>query len=95
MECLRRCAVGKPVVIEETFPLSCSAADEEKFLRDSKKIACGWLGHYDGCSLKDFDMLERAGKLTLSEAIYREWDRLFVKLKPEFAPADRSTEKQH
>jgi Cellulase (glycosyl hydrolase family 5) len=86
MECLRQCAVGKPVVIEETFPLSCNAAEEEKFLRESKQFACGWLGHYDGCSLKDFDRLERAGKLTLSQAIYREWERMFVKLKPQFAP---------
>ncbi len=85
-EALRQCAVGKPVVIEETFPLSCNSAEEEKFLRDSKATACGWLGHYDGCSLKDFDALEREGKLTLPQAIYREWARLFVKLKPEFAP---------
>ncbi|MDE3067831.1 MAG: cellulase family glycosylhydrolase [Verrucomicrobiota bacterium] len=90
MEALRKCAVGKPVVIEETFPLSCSAAEEEAFLCDSKKFACGWMGHYDGCSPKDFDTLEREGKLTLSEAIYREWERLFVKLKPEFAPTDAS-----
>ena len=86
MEGLRKCAVDKPVVIEETFPLRCDSAQLENFLRDSKRIACGWMGHYDGCSLQDFDSLERAGKLTLPQAIYREWARLFVKLKPEFAP---------
>ncbi len=86
MEGLRRCAVGKPVVIEETFPLSCSASEEEKFLRDSKAIACGWIGHYDGQDLEDFRALEQAGKLTLAQSIYRSWQRLFVKLKPEFAP---------
>jgi len=85
---LRKCAVGKPVVIEETFPLRCDSAQLEEFLRDSEKIACGWIGHYDGCSLKDFDTLEREGKLTLAQAIYREWARLFVKLKPGFAPED-------
>jgi Cellulase (glycosyl hydrolase family 5) len=88
MEALRKCAAGKPVVVEETFPLSCSAEAEEEFLRDSKKIACGWIGHYDGDSLKDFDALARAGKLTLPQSIYREWERLFVKLKPDFAPED-------
>ena len=88
MECLRKCAVGKPVLIEETFPLSCSAAEEETFLRSSKKIACGWLGHYDGESLQDFDALARAGNLTPEQSIYREWERLFVKLKPEFAPGN-------
>lgn len=95
MEALRQCAAGKPVVIEETFPLSCSAAEEETFLRDSKQIACGWLGHYDGCSLQDFDALEREGKLTPTETVYREWERLFVKLKPEFAPADKSAGERH
>jgi hypothetical protein len=32
------------------------------------------------------DALEHAGKLTLPQAIYREWQRLFVRLKPEFSP---------
>src|SRR5207247_4564345 len=52
MEALRKCAVEKPVVIEETFPLSCSSAEEETFLRESKEIACGWIGHYDGLALQ-------------------------------------------
>ena len=65
MEALRKCSVRKPVVIEETFPLSCSSAEEETFLRESKEIACGWIGHYDGLALQDFAALERAGKLTL------------------------------
>ncbi|MHB8520601.1 MAG: cellulase family glycosylhydrolase [Limisphaerales bacterium] len=86
LESLRHFAVGKPVVIEETFPLSCSAAELEEFLRASQAIACGWIGHYDGNSLEDFGVLERAGKLTISQSIYREWLRLFVRLKPEFAP---------
>ncbi len=86
MEGLQRCAVGKPVVIEETFPLRCDSTQLEKFLRDSKEVACGWMGHYDGCSMQDFDSLERAGKLTLPQSVYREWARLFVKLKPELAP---------
>jgi len=36
LESLRHFAVGKPVVIEETFPLSCSAAELEEFLRASR-----------------------------------------------------------
>lgn len=83
MDALRRCAVGKPVVIEETFPLSCSAAEEETFLRESKGAACGWLGHYDGLTLKDYAALERAGKLTPGQGMYRAWEALFVKLRPQ------------
>jgi hypothetical protein len=48
MEGLRQFAVGKPVVIEETFPLSCGPVELEEFLRASREIACGWIGHYDG-----------------------------------------------
>jgi hypothetical protein len=86
MECLHQFAVGKPVVIEETFPLSCTPAELEDFLRQSRAIACGWIGHYDGLSLEKMDALERAGKLTPGQAAYREWLRMFVRLKPDFAP---------
>ncbi len=84
MTALRKCAVGKPIVIEETFPLSCSAQQEERFLLQSRKFACGWLGHYDGLTLSDYAKLQRQGKLTIPEAIYQSWQQLFVKLKPRF-----------
>jgi hypothetical protein len=83
-EALRQVAVGKPVVIEETFALSCSTPELEKFMRWSRQFACGWVGHYDGVPLKELDALEREKKITISQAIYRDWLRLFVKLKPEF-----------
>src|SRR2546430_3374401 len=68
---LRQFAVGKPVVIEETFPLSCSTAELEEFLRASREFACGWLGHYDGAPLEELDALERAGQLTIEQALWR------------------------
>lgn len=86
MECLKRFAVGKPVVIEETFPLSCGVEQLETFLRDSRESACGWLGHYDGQPPVEIDGLEKGGKMTPKQAIYREWLRLFVRLTPEFSP---------
>ncbi len=84
LESLKQFAVGKPVVIEETFPLNCSPAELEDFLRDSRTIACGWLGHYDGDSLESLDQTASAGTLTPAQAMYREWLRLFVRLKPTF-----------
>jgi len=84
MVVLRKCAVGKPVVIEETFPLSCSAAEEERFLLKSRAIACGWLGHYDGYTLQDYARLAAKHRLSIGQAIYREWEQMFVKLKPRF-----------
>lgn len=86
MEGLRKFAVGKPVVIEETFPLSCDSAQLETFLRNSREIACGWIGHYAGQSLDDLDALDRAGKITPAQSMFRAWLRLFVKLTPKFNP---------
>jgi len=86
MVALRQCAVGKPVVIEETFPLSCDGAQLEAFLRASREVACGWIGHYDGQPPEELDALARANRQTIAQAIYREWQRMFSRLKPEFAP---------
>jgi hypothetical protein len=41
-------AVGKPVVIEETSGLYCSAQEFEEFIKQSKSMASGWLGFYTG-----------------------------------------------
>jgi hypothetical protein len=90
MECLRHFAVGKPVVIEETFPLSCGVEQLDEFLHASREIACGWIGHYDGNTIEELDALERAGKLTMARSVYRSWLRLFVRLTPKFTfAADR------
>jgi hypothetical protein len=76
-------AVGKPVVIEETFNLSCSPAEVEDFLRRSRALACGWMGHFDGWSIEESEALQRDKKLTMSQAFYLEWMRLFQRLGPE------------
>lgn len=47
-ETLRGFAVGKPIVIEETFPLQCSMAEFSDFVRDSRDVAAGWIGFYWG-----------------------------------------------
>lgn len=45
---LREFAEGKPVVIEETFPLKCSPKEFETFLTRSRDHAAGWIGFYWG-----------------------------------------------
>ena len=85
-EALQRVTAGKPVVIEETFALSCSTPELENFLRGSRQRACGWIGHYDGTPLEELDALEREKKITIAQAIMRDWLKLFVKSKPEFVP---------
>jgi hypothetical protein len=66
---LKKFCVGKPVVIEETFNLACSSEEVLHFLRNSRPMACGWLGHYDA--------LKAAGKLTMAQAIWRAWLDVF------------------
>ncbi len=80
---LKKFCVGKPVVIEETFNLSCSSEEVLQFLRDSRAHACGWLGHYDGLTAADYDALKAAGKLTIPQAIWRAWLDVFCQFAPE------------
>ena len=79
---IKRFAVGKPLVIEETFNLACSAAEIEDFIERSRPIACGWMGHYDGMTIEPSKEARRKGTLTMSQAIYLDWMELFKKLSP-------------
>jgi len=80
---LEKFAVGKPVVIEETFPLACSTAELGEFIKRSRGTACGWMGHYDGMTPERLEGLKKEKPLTISQALYLEWLQLFRKLKPE------------
>jgi hypothetical protein len=79
---LKGFAVGKPLVIEETFPLTCPASDLEQFLLKSRGIACGWVGHYGGQTIESFEALERSKEITIAQALMLDWLKLFRKLKP-------------
>lgn len=67
-------AVGKPVVIEETFPLKCSIEDFERFIDGSKKHAAGWIGFYWG---KPPEELRRSN--TIPDAMMLGWLTFFQK----------------
>jgi hypothetical protein len=67
-------AVGKPVLIEETFPLACSSEELEQFIEGSKKHAAGWTGFYWG---KPPEELRRSN--TISDALTLGWLELFEK----------------
>ena len=45
---LKGFSVGLPVVIEETFPLSCSIQEFRQFIEESRMSASGWIGFYWG-----------------------------------------------
>lgn len=48
IETLRGFDVGKPVVIEEMFPLRCSMDELKQFIERSRDHADGWIGFYWG-----------------------------------------------
>ena len=65
-------AVGKPVVIEEIFPLASSLKELEDFIERSNKHAAGWIGFYWG---KPPDELRRSKRI--SDALMLGWLELF------------------
>jgi len=66
--------IGKPVVIEETFPLKCSAAELEEFIEKSQTTASGWIGFYWGKTPE-----ECSKSNTISDALTLGWLELFQK----------------
>ncbi len=65
-------AVGKPVLIEETFPLACAPPELEEFIDASRKHAAGWIGFYWGQPPEELRRIE-----TISAALTLGWLELF------------------
>ncbi|WP_169974966.1 cellulase family glycosylhydrolase [Tautonia rosea] len=72
IETLRGFQVGKPIVIEETFPLKAGPEDFERFLQDAEPIASGFIGFYWGTTPEEL----RPPK-TIGEALLLSWLDLF------------------
>ncbi len=77
LETLQGFAVGKPVVIEETFPLRCPMPEFEAFVKDSQAIASGWVGFYWG---KTPSELRASG--TIADALMLGWLDVFQRNRP-------------
>lgn len=67
-------AVGKPVVVEETFPLKCSMPEFDDFVTRSRKQAAGHIGFYWGKTLE-----ECRKSRTIADAITAAWLEYFQK----------------
>lgn len=65
---LKGFAVGKPVVVEETFPLKCPGAELIRFIDASRPLAAGWISFYWGKPLAE---LKQSGQI--GDAILAEW----------------------
>lgn len=83
IELLKKFDWGKPIVIGETFPLSCGVDDERDFLLRSRPFAHGWIGHWPDESPAKLAELKETGKATIHNAIWLSWVDLFEELGPQ------------
>jgi Cellulase (glycosyl hydrolase family 5) len=70
--------IGKPLVIEEMFPLSCPMAELGEFIHRSRSIATGWLGFYWGETIDEYQHRPRS----IGDTMALEWLEYFRKTAP-------------
>jgi hypothetical protein len=68
--------IGKPLVIEETFPLSCGMEEMDDFLKRSKDRAEGYVSFYWGRTIAEYDSQK---KKDIAAAITSDWLKYFQK----------------
>ena len=73
--------IGKPLVIEEMFPLSCPMTELGQFIEQSRSrsLANGWIGFYWGKTIAEYK--EQPGGI--AEAMTLEWLEYFARKTPE------------
>lgn len=76
--------VGKPVLIDETFHLKCSAEEQEWFLREASKKAQGFFGFYTDSVSPPEDAGQRAIWHGTRHRVVHEWIAIFQKSAPFF-----------
>ncbi len=69
--------VGKPIVIEEMFPMNCSSAELRDFIKQSHPPASGWISFFWG---QTPDQLH--GSTNFVDGITRDWLQVFEQSKP-------------
>lgn len=79
--------VGKPIVIEEMFPLSCSLEDLAQFIDRSSPPATGWISFYWGATIAEY----KQPKGSIADAITATWLEYFSKKAPEILRQDSKT----
>lgn len=82
LKALSAYAIGKPVVIEEMFPLACGIEELDRFIDGSREHAQGWIGFYWGRTIEEYS---RPGA-TIGEAITKAWLEYFRDKTPSILP---------
>jgi hypothetical protein len=70
--------IGKPLIIEEMFPLHCSMEELAVFIDASRKIADGYIGFYWGKTIEQYNE-----KSDLPSALTKSWLKYFAAKAPE------------
>jgi hypothetical protein len=81
--------IGKPLVIEEIFPLSASAETTEMFIERSKPFVDGWISFYWGTTPADYE--KRQGDANAARTA--NWLRRFTALRGELMGSARVPER--
>ncbi|MBD3265404.1 cellulase family glycosylhydrolase [bacterium] len=66
--------IGKPLVIEEIFPLKCGIKELNLFIDSSTKMADGWIGFYWGKTIEEYSKEEDPD---LAATITKKWLQFF------------------
>lgn len=74
--------IGKPLVVEEMFPLKCSVEELDAFIDASRTMAEGWISFYWGKTVNQY----AAENLNLAGAITKNWLEYFHEKAPEILP---------
>jgi hypothetical protein len=83
LEALAVYDIGKPVVIEEMFPLSCSVQELDQFIEGSRKLACGWISFYWGKTIPEYKQEKRS----IGDEMMLGWLEYFAQKTPEIVRA--------
>lgn len=75
--------LGKPILIEEMFPLKCSLEELGAFIDGSRGLADGWVGFYWGRTIEDY----ARGEPSVTGVITRAWLEYFKARAPEITGA--------
>jgi hypothetical protein len=76
--------VGKPLVVEEMFPLKCGVEELDVFIDGSRPVVDGWIGFYWGRRPAEY----AAEQGDVADALTRNWLTYFRDKTPEILTAD-------
>jgi len=84
LEALKVYEVGKPLVIEEIFPLSASHEETATFIERSRSHVDGWISFYWGRTIEEYEK-----DADLKGAIVAAWLRKFREMSPHIPTEDK------